>query len=240
MNQTEQNSFLDYGGLVTLTSEMMDFVEDKVSSIAGISVDTELSTSSTNPVQNKVVTSALNEKANSSDFISHTNNADVHVSSSEKIAWDDANNKKHEHNNSEILDNTTAIYTAEEKEKLNKLNMNPAGETLGLIQSGGDLTISNGIATFSEQVALIDCEDNETVTDAIIPEGSLHVHDNKDVLDKLSESADGILLFNGNEIQGGTGNVDLSKYATIEFVNNAMKNINLEIENEDIDFSVDY
>lgn len=100
--------------------------------------------------------------------------------------------------------------------------------------------INDKITELSEKVALIDCEDNETVTDAIIPEGSLHVHDNKDVLDKLSESADGILLFNGNEIQGGTGNVDLSKYATIEFVNNAMKNINLEIENEDIDFSVDY
>ena len=33
----------------------------------------------------------------------------------------------------------------------------------------------------------------------------IHTHDNKDIIDKLSESADGNLLFNGQEIKGGSG-----------------------------------
>lgn len=33
----------------------------------------------------------------------------------------------------------------------------------------------------------------------------IHIHENKDIIDKLSESADGNLLFNGQEIKGGSG-----------------------------------
>ena len=33
----------------------------------------------------------------------------------------------------------------------------------------------------------------------------IHTHENKDIIDKLSESADGNLLFNGQEIKGGSG-----------------------------------
>ena len=34
---------------------------------------------------------------------------------------------------------------------------------------------------------------------------NIHTHENKDIIDKLSESADGNLLFNGQEIKGGSG-----------------------------------
>lgn len=120
-------------------------------------------------------------------------------------------------------------YTDEEIEKLD-------------IQ-GSLSELNDEIEELSEQVAFIDCEDNENVADAVVEGGTLnsHEHDNKNVLDKLSESADGILLFNGNEIQGGGGtNVDLTGYATIEFVNNAIQNLNIDFEDEDIDFSTDY
>lgn len=33
----------------------------------------------------------------------------------------------------------------------------------------------------------------------------IHIHENKDIIDKLSESSDGNLLFNGQEIKGGSG-----------------------------------
>ena len=84
------------------------------------------------------------------------------------------------------------------------------------------------------------------MTDGVISEASSHSHDNKSVLDKLSESSDGVLLFDGNEIQGGSGeSVDLSAYATIEYVNEKIQNIdfeniNIDFEDEDIDFSTDY
>lgn len=50
----------------------------------------------------------------------------------------------------------------------------------------------------------------------------LHNHKNETVLNKLSESSDGVLLFNGKEIQGGSSGE------------------NIDFENEDIDFSIDY
>ena len=108
-------------------------------------------------------------------------------------------------------------------------------------------TVNDKITELSEKVAVLDSEDNENVTDGVVSENS-HSHDNKSVLDKLSESSDGVLLFDGNEIQGGSGEtVDLSAYATIEYVNEKLQNvkidfedINVDFEEEDIDFSTDY
>ena len=47
----------------------------------------------------------------------------------------------------------------------------------------------------------------------------IHTHENKDIIDKLSESTDGNLLFNGQEIKGGSGsNITIS-----EETNNAIQ-----------------
>lgn len=146
MEQLEQKSFLDEDGLQTVIDTVKDLVDDKVATATGSKVDSELSSTSLYPVQNKVITEALNEKADLENLTSHTDDLNSHVTSIEKENWNDANNKKHAHENEDILNNTTASYTTEEKEKLESLNMNPAGESLGLIQSGGNLTIVNGIA----------------------------------------------------------------------------------------------
>ena len=145
--QLEQRTFLDEEGLSLVIDTIQDVIDDKVATATGGKVDTELSLTSQYPVQNKVITQALEERAKTSDLNAHTGDLNSHVTQTEKDNWNDSNNKKHEHSNNDILDNTTASYTAEEKSKLEKLNMNPAGEELGLIQSGGNLTISNGIAT---------------------------------------------------------------------------------------------
>ena len=50
-------------------------------------VDTTLNASSTNPVQNKVVKSAIDAKANSSDLTSHTGNTTVHITADERTKW---------------------------------------------------------------------------------------------------------------------------------------------------------
>lgn len=57
---------------------------------AKAAVDNALSDTSENPVQNKVINTALNSKANASDLSDHTNNADIHVTAEEKTSW---NNK---------------------------------------------------------------------------------------------------------------------------------------------------
>ena len=57
-------------------------------------------------------------KANASDLTSHTGNTTVHITSTERTNWNDANAKKHSHSNKTVLDNTTASFTTEEKNKL--------------------------------------------------------------------------------------------------------------------------
>ena len=116
MEQLEQKSFLDEEGLRSVIDNVSDMIDDKVATATGGEVDSELSTTSTYPVQNKIVTEALNEKAKSSDLNTHVNNSNIHV-------------------------------TSEEKSKLSSLS--PAGNALGLIRSGGNLNITDGIATVS-------------------------------------------------------------------------------------------
>lgn len=81
------------------------YIGDKeISGDGSITIDTALSDTSTNPVQNKVINAALNEKADqttvdsllsnkldSSDFNNHANNTAVHVTSAEKAAWSAVN-----------------------------------------------------------------------------------------------------------------------------------------------------
>ena len=56
-----------------------------------------------------------------SDLISHINDNIRHITSTERENWDDAYNKRHIHSNKDLLDNITASYTAEEKNKLDRI-----------------------------------------------------------------------------------------------------------------------
>ncbi len=52
-----------------------------------VTVDSALSSTSTNPVQNKIIKNALDTKAESSTLTAHTGNADIHVTTAEKSSW---------------------------------------------------------------------------------------------------------------------------------------------------------
>ena len=52
------------------------------------------------------------------DLISHLADEVGHITSAERVNWNDANTKKHTHSNKTILDNITASYSTEEKNKL--------------------------------------------------------------------------------------------------------------------------
>lgn len=53
-----------------------------------------------------------------SDLITHINDNIRHITSTERENWDDAYNKRHIHFNKDLLDNISASYTSEEKNKL--------------------------------------------------------------------------------------------------------------------------
>lgn len=50
---------------------------------------------------------AIGTKANQTELDTHTGNDTIHITSSERIAWNDANDKKHTHSNKSILDKIT-------------------------------------------------------------------------------------------------------------------------------------
>ena len=52
----------------------------------------------------------------------HTDNSNVHITPSERENWNDADDKKHVHDNKAVLDNTTASFTTEEKAKIASLS----------------------------------------------------------------------------------------------------------------------
>lgn len=58
------------------------------------------------------------EKSSLSSFVAHTGDAGVHITETERNEWNESSNKKHEHHNKSILDNSTASYTIAEQEKL--------------------------------------------------------------------------------------------------------------------------
>ena len=53
-------------------------------------VDTALSSTSENPVQNKVINSALENKANSNELSNHTSNTAIHITADERKKWNNA------------------------------------------------------------------------------------------------------------------------------------------------------
>ena len=65
--------------------------------------------------------------------------------------------------------------------------------------------LKNTLDSFNQQIL-----NNEYVKKDEIVEG--HTHENKTVLDKLSENSEGVLLFNGNQIEGSTGTSGKSAY----------------------------
>lgn len=62
--------------------------------------------------KNKSVVESLDKsigtKANQNELDTHTGNDTIHITSDERTKWNDANNKKHSHNNKSVLDGITS------------------------------------------------------------------------------------------------------------------------------------
>lgn len=99
-----------------------------------VTVDDALSSSSENPVQNKVITAALNDKV---DAVTGKGLSTNDFTSAYKDAVDANTTARHTHSNKSILDATTASYTTAEQTKL-------AGITQGSVATGDTGFVTGG------------------------------------------------------------------------------------------------
>ena len=144
--------------------------------------------------------------------------------SAEKVAnWNDAVAKTHEHNNKSVID---------------KFSESAEGDVL---YNGEQISSGNiWVGTKSEYNAIIDkdaetlyavTDESSSLSDWIIDDAvtsddktwssdkisaSLHTHENKTVLDKFTEGADGGVLYNGSAIGGSNITVDDTLSTTSE------------------------
>lgn len=86
INKVKNQEVYDYMASHNLINEdELYLVQD--TETGGIIVDSELSNTSENPVQNKVVNAAINDKASASDLNSHIGNSTMHITAEERTAW---------------------------------------------------------------------------------------------------------------------------------------------------------
>ena len=133
--------------------------------------------------KNKSVVEALDKsigtKANQNELDTHTGNDTIHITSDERTKWNDANNKKHSHNNKSVLDgitselvqkwtetsssSVTGIKGANE-DTFRRGNVVLTAEDVGAVSTGGD-TAENTVKfnTASERKNLASGESHTTL-----------------------------------------------------------------------------
>lgn len=107
--------------------------------------------------KNKSVVEALDKsigtKANQSELDTHTGNNTIHITPNERTDWNDANNKKHKHNNKSVLDGITSELVEKwtetssssvtgikgvNEDSFRRGNVVLTAENVGAVSTGGD------------------------------------------------------------------------------------------------------
>lgn len=99
----------------------------------------------------EALNSAIGKKANQTELDTHIGNDTIHITSDERTKWNDANDKKHEHDNKSVLDDITSESVekwnngssltgikgdAEASYRRGNVNLTPAN--IGAVSTGGD------------------------------------------------------------------------------------------------------
>lgn len=99
----------------------------------------------------EALNSAIGKKANQTELDTHIGNDTIHITSDERTKWNDANDKKHEHDNKSVLDGITSESVekwnngssltgikgdAEASYRRGNVNLTPAN--IGAVSTGGD------------------------------------------------------------------------------------------------------
>lgn len=138
------------------TRAKIEYVDAKIAGLingAPTTLDTLKEIADAMATNDNVVTAleaAIGSKANQSDFSAHTNDTTLHITSTERTNWNDANSKKHSHSNKAILDATTASFTTAEKQKLASLTVgstNTANTLSGLTATVTELNYMDGVTS---------------------------------------------------------------------------------------------
>ena len=122
-----ESSMGDTYATKTEVSDAKNYTDTKISELVGSAPETmdtlyELADAiSEHQDVTDAITEAIGKKASTDDLTSHTGNSTIHITSTERTNWNDANTKKHTHSNATILDNTTASYTTTEQSKLSSI-----------------------------------------------------------------------------------------------------------------------
>lgn len=109
--------------------------------------------------KNKSVVEALDKsigtKANQNELDTHTGNDTIHITSDERTKWNDANNKKHSHNNKSVLDGITSELVQKwtetssssvtgikgvNEDSFRRGNVVLTAKDVGAVSTGGDTT----------------------------------------------------------------------------------------------------
>jgi len=125
----------------------------------------------------EALNSAIGKKANQTELDTHIGNDTIHITSDERTKWNDANDKKHEHDNKSVLDGITSESVekwnngssltgikgdAEASYRRGNVNLTPAN--IGAVSTGGD-TAENTVKfnTASERKNLASGESHTTL-----------------------------------------------------------------------------
>ncbi len=125
----------------------------------------------------EALNSAIGKKANQTELDTHIGNDTIHITSDERTKWNDANDKKHEHDNKSVLDDITSESVekwnngssltgikgdAEASYRRGNVNLTPAN--IGAVSTGGD-TAENTVKfnTASERKNLASGESHTTL-----------------------------------------------------------------------------
>ena len=119
--------------------------------------------------KNKSVVEALNKaigtKANQSELDTHTGNNTIHITPNERTDWNDANNKKHSHNNKSVLDGITSELVQKwtetssssvtgikgvNEDSFRRGNVELTAENVGAVATGGDTAENTATFTSSD------------------------------------------------------------------------------------------
>lgn len=121
--------------------------------------------------KSKTVEEALDKsigtKANQNELDTHTGNDTIHITSDERTKWNDANNKKHSHNNKSVLDGITSELVQKwtetssssvtgikgvNEDSFRRGNVVLTAKDVGAVSTGGD-TANNIVSFTSSDVA---------------------------------------------------------------------------------------
>lgn len=119
--------------------------------------------------KNKSVVEALDKsigtKANQNELDTHTGNNTIHITPNERTDWNDANNKKHKHNNKSVLDGITSELVEKwtetssssvtgikgvNEDSFRRGNVELTAENVGAVATGGDTAENTATFTSSD------------------------------------------------------------------------------------------